>query len=118
MAVNSLDSGPKVFFSRRVTGASGEDLVEKQNAEMGLMPVVSDEEAEYGYVAEDRHMVRSFLTGQRPAESFDDGLAVAELLMTAYMSAEQERTIAFPPPGLEAFVPAVARGQWNPGKRG
>jgi predicted dehydrogenase len=118
MAVNSLDAGPKVFFSRRVTGASGEDLVEKQNAEMGLMPVVSDEEAEYGYVAEDRHMVRSFLAGQRPAENFDDGLAVAELLMTAYMSAEQERTIAFPPPGLEEFVPAVARGQWNPGKRG
>ena len=118
MAVNSLDSGPKVFFSRRVTGASGEDLVEKQNAEMGLMPVVSDEEAEYGYVAEDRHMVRSFLAGQRPAENFDDGLAVAELLMTAYMSAEQERTIAFPPPGLEDFVPAVAKGQWNPGKAG
>jgi predicted dehydrogenase len=118
MAVNSLDSGPKVFFSRRVTGASGEDLVEKQNAEMGLMPVVSDEEAEYGYVAEDRHMVRSFLAGQRPAENFDDGLGVAELLMTAYMSAEQERTIAFPPPGLEDFVPAVAKGQWNPGKAG
>jgi predicted dehydrogenase len=118
MAVNSLDAGPKVFFSRRVTGASGEDLVEKQNAEMGLMPVVSDEEAEYGYVAEDRHMVRSFLAGQRPAESFDDGLAVAELLMTAYQSAEQERTIAFPPPGLETFVPAVARGQWNPARRG
>ena len=118
MAVNSLDAGPKVFFSRRVTGASGEDLVEKQNAEMGLMPVVSDEEAEYGYVAEDRHMVRSFLAGQRPAENFDDGLGVAELLMTAYMSAEQERTIAFPPPGLETFVPAVAKGQWNPGKAG
>jgi predicted dehydrogenase len=118
MAVNSLDAGPKVFFSRRVTGASGEDLVEKQNAEMGLMPVVSDEEAEYGYVAEDRHMVRSFLAGQRPAENFDDGVAVAELLMTAYMSAEQERTIAFPPPGLEEFVPAVAKGLWNPGKRG
>jgi predicted dehydrogenase len=92
--------------------------VEKQNAEMGLMPVVSDEEAEYGYVAEDRHMVQSFLAGQRPAENFDDGLAVAELLMTAYMSAEQERTVAFPPPGLEDFVPAVAKGQWNPGKAG
>jgi predicted dehydrogenase len=118
MAVNSLDAGPKVFFSRRVTGASGEDLVEKQNAEMGLMPVVSDEEAEYGYVAEDRYMVRSFLAGRRPSENFDDGLAVAELLMTAYMSAEQERTIAFPPPGLEGFVPAVARGRWNPRKTG
>ena len=45
-----------------------------------------------------------------------DGVAVTELLMTAYMSAEQERTIPFPPPDLESFVPAVARGEWNPGR--
>jgi predicted dehydrogenase len=116
LAVNSLDAGPKIFFSREVRGAAGEDLVEKQNAEMGLMPVVADEEAEYGYVGENRHMVQAFRSGRRPAESFSDGVAVTELLMTAYMSAEQERTVAFPPPDLATFVPAVARGQWNPGK--
>jgi len=114
LAVNSLDAGPRIFFSRKVEGSAGEDLVEKQNAEMGLMPIVSDEEGEYGYVAEDRHMVQAFLAGQRPAETFEDGVAVAELLMTAYMSAEQERTIEFPPPGLAEFVPAVAQGRWNP----
>jgi len=43
-------------------------------------------------------------------------VAVTELLMAAYMSAEQERTIPFPPPDLETFVPAVARGEWNPGR--
>ena len=48
--------------------------------------------------------------------STTDGVAVTELLMTAYMSAEQERTIPFPPPDLESFVPAVARGEWNPGR--
>ena len=42
----------------------GEDLVEKQNAEIGLMPVVADEEAEYGYVGENRHMVKGFLAGR------------------------------------------------------
>jgi hypothetical protein len=36
------------------------------------------------------------------------------LLMTAYMSAEQDKTIQFPPPGLDDFVPAVAKGEWNP----
>jgi hypothetical protein len=36
-----------------------------------------------------------------------------ELLMAAYQSAELERTLAFPPEGLEAFVPAVARGEWR-----
>jgi len=116
LAVNSLDAGPRVFFSRRVQGEAGEDLVEKQNAEMGLMPILSDEEAEYGYVVENRHMVQAFAAGHRPEENFDDGVAVAELLMTAYMSAEQGRTIAFPPPDLERFVPAVARGKWNPAK--
>jgi predicted dehydrogenase len=117
MVVNTLDSNLKVFFSREVRGKAGEDLVEKQNAEVGLMPVVSSEEVEYGYTDEDRHMVLAFLDGRRPDENFDDGVNVTELLMTAYMSAEQERTIVFPPPGLEDFVPAVARGAWNPKKK-
>jgi hypothetical protein len=34
--------------------------------------------------------------------------------MAAYMSAEQERTIEFPPAGLNHFIPAVARGAWKP----
>ena len=58
---NSLDTGLKLFFSRRVQGEEGEDIVEKQNAESGVMPVVSDEAATYGYVAEDRHFCRAFL---------------------------------------------------------
>ncbi len=117
MEVNSLDSGPKVFFSREVQGDTGEDLVEKQNAETGVMPIVSDEEAEYGYVGENRHMVQAFRAGVMPMSTFVDGVAVTDLLMAAYMSAEQERTVAFPPPNLESFIPAVARGEWNPGRK-
>lgn len=116
LQINTLDSNVKVFFSRRVQGEAGEDLVEKQNAEIGLMPMVAQEEVEYGYEAENRHMVRCFLEGKRPGENFSDGLNVTELLMAAYMSIEQERTIYFPPPGLDDFVPAVAKGQWNPRK--
>ena len=37
-------------------------------------------------------------------------------MMTAYQSAEQERTVAFPPPDLGTFVPAVAQGRWNPAR--
>ena len=114
MSWNSLESPLKVFFSREVKGASGEDLVEKQNAEMGLMPVISGEAAVYGYEAEDRHFVRVFLGREAPQLTFDDGLEVVKLLMTAYMSAEQGRTLTFPPAGLEAFVPAVAQGRWKP----
>jgi predicted dehydrogenase len=97
-------------------GETGEDIVEKQNAETGVMPIVADEQAEYGYTGENRHMVQAFRAGHRPDENFSDGLAVTELLMTAYMSAERGQTIPFPPPNLETFIPAVARGEWNPGR--
>jgi predicted dehydrogenase len=114
MSVNTLDSGARIFFSRRVSGAAGEDLVEKQNAEQGLMPLLGSEVFEYGYEAENRHFVRCFLDGVQPEESWRTGLEVVELLMTAYMSAEQERVLDWKPEGLDRFVPAVARGDWKP----
>jgi len=111
---NSLDTGLKLFFSREVKGKAGEDLVEKQNAEIGLMPVVANEPAAYGYEAEDRHFVRVFLGKEKPRLTFDDGIEVVELLMAAYMSAERGRTVDFPPKRLAEFVPAVAKGKWKP----
>jgi len=116
MFINTLDSDLKVFFSRNVSGSSGEDLVEKQNSESGIMPVVSSETDVYGYTAENRHMVESFLAGKRPQENFDDGLDVTRLLMAAYMSAEKSKTIQLPNRDIESFIPSVARGEWNPKK--
>ena len=113
LAMNTLDSGLKLFMSREVKGDAGEDLVEKQNAEQGLMPVLGNEAAEYGYESQNRYFVQCFLDGKQPVENFHDGLEVTELLMTAYMSAEQERTIAFKPDGLDSYVPLVAQGLWK-----
>jgi predicted dehydrogenase len=109
MEYSTLDSGLKVFFSREVTGSAGEDLVEKQNAEQGLMPVVEDEAAVYGYTLENRHMVEAFSQGRKPMETFEDGVAVVEMLMAVYRSAEIGRTVTFPSPELETYVPPVAR---------
>ncbi len=114
MQWNSLNSGLNLFFSREVTGRAGEDLVEKQNAEQGQMPVVPSESAVYGYDAEDRHFVRVFLGKEKPLLTFNDGLDVVKILMTAYQSAEQGKTLRFPPQGLQDFVPAVAKGTWKP----
>lgn len=114
MSWNSLDSGLKLFFSREVKGKAGEDLVEKQNAETGLMPVVANEAAAYGYEAENRHMVRAFLRGEKPSLTFADGVETVKLLMTAYRSAQEGRTLPFPPRGIDRFVPAVAKGTWRP----
>jgi len=114
MTWNTLDSGLKLFFSREVKGRQGEDLVEKQNAEMGQMPVVASEAAAYGYEAEDRHFVRVFQGKEKAKLTFDDGVEVVKLLMTAYASAEQGKTLAFPPKGIDKFVPQVAKGDWKP----
>lgn len=114
MFVNTLDTDLKVFFSREVSNHQGEDLIEKQNAESGQMPVVSNEADVYGYTAENRHMVQCFLEKKRPKENFSDGVAVTELLMTAYMSAEKGITVKFPPTGLDDYIPLVAQGKWNP----
>ena len=111
MEYNSLNSGLKIFMSRAVDGdgGEGEDLVEKQNSESGLMPVIEDEESSYGYTDENRHMVQCFRNDSLPSENFHDGLAVVEILMGLYRSAELNKTINFPAPELENYVPLVAR---------
>lgn len=114
MKWNSLDSGLQLFFSREVTGRAGEDLVEKQNAEQGVMPVVPEEYLAYGYTGEDRHFVRAFLGKEKPMLTFDDGVEVVKMLMTAYKSAETGRTISYPAKGIDRFVPKVAKGKWRP----
>jgi predicted dehydrogenase len=114
MSWNTLDSGLNLFFSRAVSGRAGEDLIEKQNAESGLMPVVASEAAAYGYEAENRHFVHAFLGREKPMLTFDDGLEVVKLLMAAYQSAEQGRTLELPRDGTDNFQPAVARGAWKP----
>ena len=109
MEFSSLNTGLKVFISREVEGSEGEDLVEKQNAEQGLMPVLEDEAGVYGYTNENRHMVECFRTGKKPIETFEDGLAVIEILMALYRSAELGRTINLGEEDLDDYIPPVAR---------
>lgn len=110
MSVSTLEGGAKVFFSRRLQEqAAGEDLIEKQNAEQGLMPIVGNEAAEYGYEHENRHFTRAFLDGVQPELNFHAGREVTELLMACYMSAEEERVIEWKPSNLQSYVPLPAR---------
>jgi len=115
LAMNSLNQELSVFFSRNVQVPASEEFVEKQTAEQGLIPVVPDEAVAYGYQHENRHMVRCFLEGRMPEENWGDGLLVTGLMMAAYKSAEEGRTIEYDPGCLRGFTPAVAKGTWAPG---
>lgn len=78
------------------------------------MPFIADEAFSYGYVGEDRHMVTCFLQGDAPYTTLEEGLWTTALLMAAYKSAEEQRAIKVNMVELENFVPAVAKGKWNP----
>ncbi len=107
--IDMSQCGVKVFFSREVTGEAGEDLVEKQNAEQGLMPISPNEPAHYGYSGENRHFVQCFREGRKPELTFDDGIEVMRILMAAYLSSEEGRAVDPGDPALETFVPAACR---------
>lgn len=114
VAVNSLQQELSLFLSRNVRAPPSEEFVEKQAAEQGLIPVVPDEAAAYGYLAETRHMVDSFRGGVEPAETWRDGLMIARLMMAGYKSAEEGRTIGFSAEALRGYKPKVALGEWRP----
>jgi predicted dehydrogenase len=54
---------------------------------------VANEAVAYGYEAEDRHFVRCFLGKEKPLFTLDDGLEVVQMLIAAYESAEEGRTL-------------------------
>ena len=113
MQGSSLNNHCQVFFSREVSGSAGEDMIEKQTAEQGLIPIVVDEEGEYGYTAEDRHMVDRFLAEKTPAETFEDGLEVTKLIMACYLAAERGERLTWPVTGLGEFLPSVSAGTYR-----
>lgn len=113
MNSNTLNTESSVFFSRAISQDQTEAMVEKQNAEVGLMPVVSDEALSYGYTDENATFVTDFLNGRQPLESLANGVDVVHLLMAAYQSAEQRCAIDLPA-DVTDFIPAVAQGTWRP----
>ena len=111
---NSLSTELSVFFSRNVSVAPSEEFIEKQTAEQGLIPIVADEAVAYGYQHENRHMVESFNAGILPSENWNDGLLIMELMMAAYKSAEEGKTLKYNPAELREYKPKVSQGTWEP----
>jgi hypothetical protein len=78
------------------------------------MPIIADEAVTYGYLAEDRHMVQSFIKNEMPKENWYDGLLVTGLMMASYKSAARGEKIDYNPSDLKGFKPKVAKGHWKP----
>ncbi len=117
MSIDTLSTNLKVFVGDGVGGSPWhEELVEKQNAERGLLAVVEDEATTYGYVAENRHMVEAFRHHRSPLETLHDGVATIEWLMALYLSSERQTSVALPDGHLESYVPAVARREASEGE--
>lgn len=113
MNAESLRGDATLFLSRNLQQEVGEDMLEKQNAEQGTMPVIADEPSSYGYTAENASIVADLAAGKQPTESLESGVAVTELLMAAYRAAETDTVVRFPT-SLDDYVPAVARRTWRP----
>jgi len=109
--INTLQPELFTFLSRNIKIPPTEEFVEKQNAEQGLMPIIPDEAITYGYQAEDRHMVESFLANKIPSENWYDGYLVVQLMMHTYLSAEKGIKIRFDPAQVEDYIPLYARAK-------
>lgn len=116
-AVNTLETGTDVFFSGDI-GGDGEYYVEKQEAAEGAIPVVPDETAAYGYLAQNKHVVDSFRDGSNAREDAYDGLEVVRLCMASYKAAEEGRRLEFKDIDLDEYVPEPARGEFDSGPAG
>ena len=88
--------------------------MEKQNAEMGQMPVVAEESRRTAIPTRTGISCGRSSGKEKARLTFADGVEVVRMLMAAYQSAEQGKTVAFPPAGLDEFVPKVAKGTWRP----
>jgi len=61
-------------------------LAEKTDADTGWVFPIADETRVAGYDEQFRHMVRAYLAGETPRESFEDGLVVNRIIDAAYRS--------------------------------
>jgi predicted dehydrogenase len=111
--LDTLDSGTEVFVSGDAGGEAGY-AVEKQQADHGGMSVLPDEGGVYGYPAQNEHVVDAFLDGENACEDLYDGLEVVRLCMASYLAAERGERVAFGDADLEDYVPAPARGTFDP----
>lgn len=113
---NTLVSPAMLFIGDQAAAAiAGADIaVEKSQASRGMLTVIGDEPALYGYTNEWRATRDAFVAGRDGNLNFEEGASVVQLLMAGYLSAEEQRTVvltAAMEAKLETYVPLIQRGR-------
>ncbi|NJN52727.1 MAG: hypothetical protein HC809_14215 [Gammaproteobacteria bacterium] len=107
----------EVFISDRAADsvADAEEALEKSMASRGLLSVQPNEPDLYGYVDEHRDAVQAFAEGRSALLDWRYGREIVRLVMAAYLSAEDGRTIdladAQTQARLSSYVPAIQAGR-------
>jgi predicted dehydrogenase len=115
--VNTLNSSLQVFIGDAAAEAvaDSELALEKATASRGLLAVQHNEADLYGYTDENEDAAKAFMAGKDAFLPWSYGLEIAKLVMAAYMSAEQQKTIDLTDPAvqreLETFVPLIQQGR-------
>jgi len=95
--------------------ADAERALEKATASRGLLAVHHNEADLYGYPDENEDAARAFRVGDDAFLPWSYGLEITKLVMAAYMSAEQGKTVDLTDADvgreLETFVPLIQQGR-------
>jgi predicted dehydrogenase len=110
--VESGEATTNIFISDNVGGGS-DDLMEKQAAQRGRMPVEPLDVVNGGYVNQTQDIVASFRSGENARFDLDDGVQTMELCMASYKSAEEGVTVDVQSVDLEDYVPAPVRREFG-----
>ena len=115
--VNTLNSAAQIFIGDEAaeTVADAETALEKSTASRGLLSVQFNEPDLYGYTDENADAAKAFLEGRDGFLPWSYGLEITKLVMAAYLSAEQKRTIDLTDPSvqktLETYIPLIQQGR-------
>jgi len=112
--IESGESTSNIFISDNVGGGS-EDLMEKQAAQQGRMPVEPLDVVNGGYVHQTRDVVNSFRAGENSRFDLEDGVQTMRLCMASYKSAEDGTAVDIQSADLEEYVPAPVRREFESG---
>jgi predicted dehydrogenase len=115
--INTLLSPLSVFIGDEAAESilDAEGSLEKATASRGLLTVQPNEADLYGYTDENADTLAAFQEGRDGMLTWSYGLEITRLVMAAYLSAEQKRTLDLTDEAviqeLEEYVPAIARGE-------